>query len=202
MTDRILNASEELFGRLGFSKTTANDICRNAGVSKRTLYKYFESKLAILENIIDGKIEYLNSQLKEVLALQTDFPEKLRQISTCVAVTLSGLSSFFLEDIQRNAPHVWEKISGFRKEMVQNYFPMLLDEGIRHGHFKKELNKGVAVLLMMNAMEIIINPVMLRSLPGDLATQVPVRPEELFDKVIEIIYDGIHKGDSLFPSNG
>jgi len=198
MKDRIIKAAEELFGQYGYSKTTADEISRQAGMSKRTLYKYFESKLHILEGLIDEKINGLHQELRKVLALKTDFPEKMRQITTTVAVTLSGLPIQLLDDIQRNTPAVWEKISGFRREMVQVYFPMLLDEGIREGHFRKNLNKGVAVLVMMNAMEIIINPNSVKNLPGELAMQVPVRPEELFDKVIEIIYDGIHVGDSLF----
>jgi AcrR family transcriptional regulator len=198
METRILKASEELFARFGFSKTTAAEISEKAGVSKRTLYKYFESKLQILESIIDGKINYLNTELQNILQLKIDFPEKMRQITTCVAVTLSGLSQYLLDDLQRNCPAVWEKISLFRKEMVHGYFPMLLDEGIRAGHFKKSINKGVAVMLMMNAMEIVINPYLVRSLPIELAREVPGKPEELFDKLIEIIYDGIHEGESIF----
>lgn len=198
MKDRIIKASEELFAQFGFSKTTADEISRHAGMSKRTLYKYFESKLQILETLIDDKLTSLHHELNEILKLKTDFPEKMRRITTSVAVTLSGLSSHFLDDIQRNTPHVWDKISGFKKDMVHVYFPMLLDEGIKEGHFKSTLNKGVAVLLMINAMDIIINPNVVRTLPAGLASEVPHRPEELFDKVIEIIYDGIHQGDSIF----
>ncbi len=198
MKDRIIKAADVLFAQYGFSKTTAEEIARQAGISKRTLYKYFESKLQILNTLIEEKLEFLRVELSEILSLKIDFPEKMRRITTSVAVTLSGMSSHFMEDLQRNTPKTWEKISGFRKEMVHVYFPMLLDEGIKEGHFKKTLNKGVAVMLMMNAMEIIINPQMVSALPDGLAQQVPVKPEELFDKIIEIIYDGIHQGESIF----
>ncbi|TVQ14354.1 MAG: TetR/AcrR family transcriptional regulator [Bacteroidetes bacterium] len=198
MKDRIIKASDSLFKQYGFSKTTADEIARQAGMSKRTLYKYFESKLQILDTLIEEKLVFLKTELNEILGLKIDFPEKMRRITTSVAVTLSGMSVHFLEDLQRNTPQIWEKISGFRKEMVHDYFPMLLDEGIKEGHFKKTINKGIAVLLMMNAMEIIINPKLVSALPDGLAQQVPVRPEELFDKIIEIIYDGIHQGDSIF----
>ena len=198
MKDRIIKASDALFAQYGFSKTTADEIAQQAGMSKRTLYKYFESKLQILDTLIEEKLEKLKTDLNEILGLKIDFPEKMRRITTSVAVTLSGMSTHFLEDLQRNTPQIWDKISGFRKDMVHVYFPMLLDEGINEGHFKKTINKGVAVLLMMNAMEIIINPKLVTSLPYNLAQQVPVKPEELFDRIIEIIYDGIHQGDSIF----
>lgn len=198
MKDRIIKASDTLFTQYGFSKTTADEIARQAGMSKRTLYKYFESKLQILDTLIDEKLDHLRSDLNTILQQKIDFPEKMRRITTSVAVNLSGLSQHFLEDLQRNTPQIWEKVSEFRRQMVHVYFPMLLDEGSKEGHFKKSLNKGVAVLLMMNAMEIIINPQLISALPDGLARQVPVKPEELFDKIIEIIYDGIHQGESIF----
>lgn len=198
MKDRIIKASDALFAQYGFSKTTADEIAQQAGMSKRTLYKYFESKLQILDTLIEGKLAQLRTELDEILKQKTDFPEKMRRITTGVAVSLSGLSHPFLEDLQRNTPQIWEKVSEFRRQMVHVFFPMLLDEGIKEGHFKKSLNKGVAVLLMMNAMEIIINPKLISALPDGLVQQVPVRPEELFDKIIEIIYDGIHQGESIF----
>lgn len=198
MEERITKASEELFFHFGFSKTTANEIAKKAGVSKRTLYKYFASKMHILESVIDHRLFVLRDELQDILGLRIDFSEKMRRITTCIAVTLSGISQQFLDDLRSNVPVMWERISGFRREMVHEYFPMLLDEGIREGHFKKTINKGVAVLLMMNAIEIIVNPNTVRTLPANLAREVPVRPEELFDKLIEIIYDGIYQGDSIF----
>ncbi|MFP4288016.1 MAG: TetR/AcrR family transcriptional regulator [Bacteroidales bacterium] len=195
---KILTASEELFDHFGFSKSTSEEIAKKAGVSKRTLYKYFDSKKKILEVFIIQKIETLRHELDRILAKHIIFPEKMRQITTQVAVTLSGMSTHFLNDLKTNVPDVWQKISDFRREMVHVYFPMLLDEGIREGHFKSDINKGVAVLIMVNAMEIIINPQNTETLPPDLLKDIPQKPEKLFDNVIQIIYDGIHEGKSGF----
>ncbi len=195
---KVLSAAEELFDHFGYSKSTSDEIAQKAGISKRTLYKYFDSKKKILEVFINQKIETLRNELDRILAKQIIFPEKMRRITTQVAVTLSGISPHFLNDLRINVPDVWQKISDFRRDMVHIYFPMLLDEGIREGHFKPDLNKGVAVLIMVNAMEIIINPQVTETLPAALLQDIPQKPEELFDKVIQIIYDGIHEGESIY----
>lgn len=44
----ILEASSELLGRYGYQKTTVDDILNSAGVSRGTLYAYYESKAEIL----------------------------------------------------------------------------------------------------------------------------------------------------------
>jgi TetR/AcrR family transcriptional repressor of nem operon len=49
----ILNAAESLFAQSGFSAVKTEDIARSAGVSKGTLYNYFESKEAIFGALSD-----------------------------------------------------------------------------------------------------------------------------------------------------
>ena len=46
--DRILDAAERLLARFGYKKTTMEDIAREAGLGKRTLYLHFASKEALL----------------------------------------------------------------------------------------------------------------------------------------------------------
>ena len=50
---RILDAAEICFPRMGFHRTTMQDICREAGISAGALYLYFDSK----EDLIAGIVE-------------------------------------------------------------------------------------------------------------------------------------------------
>lgn len=55
-TDRratILDAAEQCFSRSGFHQTSMSDICQAAGMSPGNLYRYFPSKVAIIEGITE-----------------------------------------------------------------------------------------------------------------------------------------------------
>ncbi|MFW5793157.1 MAG: TetR/AcrR family transcriptional regulator [Bacteroidota bacterium] len=188
---RILNSAENLFFRYGFSKSTADEIAQEAGISKRTLYKYFGSKVIILEKLINYKLNYIHEQMQLILNSDYDFPEKLKQVMGIVADTLTYVSRDFLEDIRKSVPEVWMKIFDYRKELVEKYYTRILIEGKNAGHFKKDLNTGVAVLLMISAMDLIINPPPKGYLPPDLEKQVPLDSSVLFDEMLSLIYDGI-----------
>ena len=49
--NQVLTLAKRRFERFGFTKTTVDEIARDAGISKRTLYQEFESKEKILEEL-------------------------------------------------------------------------------------------------------------------------------------------------------
>ncbi len=191
ISNRILNSAKQLFFRYGYTKATTDEIAKEAGISKRTLYKYYPGKLQILESLIDIKLNYIHEQMNIITDSDMDFPDKLKSVMSIVAETLKEISREFLEDIRKSVPRVWKKIYNYRKELVEKYYTKILIEGKKSGHFKPEVNTCVAVLLMVNSMELIINPPEKGSLPEDLEHSIPMHSEELFDELLSLIYNGV-----------
>lgn len=50
---RILDAAERRFARSGFQRTTVNDVAAEAGMSPGNLYRYFDSKDAIVGALVE-----------------------------------------------------------------------------------------------------------------------------------------------------
>jgi AcrR family transcriptional regulator len=51
---RFFEAAEPLFQRFGFRKTTVEEVCRAAGVSKRTFYDLFKDKEDLLMQLVEA----------------------------------------------------------------------------------------------------------------------------------------------------
>lgn len=49
---RIIEASERLFGERGFAQTATADIAKEAGVTERTLFKHFSSKAELFKQVL------------------------------------------------------------------------------------------------------------------------------------------------------
>ena len=59
---RLLEATLVCLARHGIAKTTLDDVAREAGVSRATLYRYFPGKQALLSAAVtDRKSTLLNS---------------------------------------------------------------------------------------------------------------------------------------------
>lgn len=67
--DEILDAATTVFGEQGFARTRLEDVAKRAGVSKGTLYLYFDSKDAlfremvrrnVVSKVVEAEAKYLN----------------------------------------------------------------------------------------------------------------------------------------------
>lgn len=54
--EEILDAALTVFGEAGFARAKLDDVARAAGVSKGTLYLYFDSKESLFREMVRGKV--------------------------------------------------------------------------------------------------------------------------------------------------
>ena len=54
--DEILDAALAVFGESGFARAKIDDVARLAGVSKGTVYLYYDSKEALFREMVRAKI--------------------------------------------------------------------------------------------------------------------------------------------------
>ena len=64
----LIACAQELFYSKGYKRTTVGDIVDELGVAKGTFYYYFDSKLAILEAMVDEMISQSVALLHEIVA--------------------------------------------------------------------------------------------------------------------------------------
>jgi AcrR family transcriptional regulator len=78
--DRVLDATERLLARFGYDKTTVDDIAREAGISKRTIYLHFPGKEAVALASIDRVVGRVTDRQREIAATDTPVADRVRDI--------------------------------------------------------------------------------------------------------------------------
>jgi AcrR family transcriptional regulator len=68
----ILQAAKELFVEKKYSAITMDEVAKHAGITKRTLYVYFPSKLALFISMFDEHLEKLHQEL--IRTVKQDLP--------------------------------------------------------------------------------------------------------------------------------
>ncbi len=78
--DRILDAADRLLGRFGYRKMTVDDLAREAGIGKGTVYLSFRSKEEIALACIDRMAGRLRMRLESIAAETGPPADRLRRI--------------------------------------------------------------------------------------------------------------------------
>lgn len=72
---QIINAARELFKNYGFKKVSMDEIARKAGVTKKTVYKYFASKQDLLKFFINEELINMKKIIEDTEKKNSDFFE-------------------------------------------------------------------------------------------------------------------------------
>ncbi|HSR30400.1 MAG TPA: helix-turn-helix domain-containing protein [Anaerolineae bacterium] len=97
--DQIIKTGEALFVKHGMRRVTVEEICRQAGVSKPTFYKYFQNKAALARRIDELWIEEALQRIDRIEEAEVPFPEKLKQILAIKQELAARPGPEFLEDL-------------------------------------------------------------------------------------------------------
>jgi AcrR family transcriptional regulator len=76
----ILDAALMVFGERGYAGTRLEDVARQAGVSKGTVYLYFESKEALFRAMVSNKVGAAISGVREIVRQHTGTSEELLRL--------------------------------------------------------------------------------------------------------------------------
>ena len=77
---KILNQAESLFMRVGIKSITMQDLSRELGISKKTLYQYVENKADLVLKIIFNHAQQEIEQVKKITAASKNAIDEMLQI--------------------------------------------------------------------------------------------------------------------------
>lgn len=148
---QILSFAKKRFERFGFNKTTVDEIAKDAGISKRTLYQEFENKEKILEELLMFEALSVRKAILNQIGKISDPAEKLQiyirlsnkylEQNPFIVNVLNDQSGFY-SPFLKEKPHIIE--TG-----IEEIFTSILKEGIEKGVFRKMEEKTVGHFLFL-----------------------------------------------------
>ncbi|PSH64600.1 TetR family transcriptional regulator [Phyllobacterium sophorae] len=87
---QILEGANRVFSQMGFDAASMNDITREAGVSKGTIYVYFDSKEELFMELCNHYREILFADIYHALESDGDLREALIEFGTALATVVTS----------------------------------------------------------------------------------------------------------------
>ena len=105
---QLLESAKSLILSKGLSSFTMEGLAREAGVSQPLVYKYFDTRLTLLQELLQRESDQFDSQLRELVSKAKNYDELLRLF---VSANFVQFSSSNIVYVLREQPDVFSVIA-------------------------------------------------------------------------------------------
>lgn len=181
---RIVASARRHFLAHGFHNVTMDDLAGAMGMSKKTLYAHFASKVQLIEAVIRTKFDALNEELETITpGAQRNFPEALQHLLACVQRHAQEIHPAFVRDIQRDAPQLFQLVGELRGAVIERHFGSLFAAGQARGRIRKDISVRLLVEILLGTADAVVNPAKL--------AELNLTPESGFAAVSRVVLEGV-----------
>ncbi|MGH6771311.1 MAG: TetR/AcrR family transcriptional regulator [Xanthobacteraceae bacterium] len=149
---RIMEAADTLFRRLGFAKTAVADIAAELGMSPANVYRFFPSKIAIVQAMCHRCLGELEDKIWSVARARGPASQRLeRMVLEILAYHKeNNLENQKVSDIVLVAmEQSWDAIQA-HKEVQRHAIELILRDGIESGEFEQVDPRATSALIMQS----------------------------------------------------
>ncbi|MBK9012637.1 MAG: TetR/AcrR family transcriptional regulator [Saprospiraceae bacterium] len=157
--EEIVKRSEQLFMRVGIKSVTMDDVSRELGISKKTLYQHFENKDSLVEAVIDTHVEREQACTEEIVQGAKDALEEMIRIGVFLASTIEDVSPSTLFDLQKYYFKTWEVLMKKQDEHIINSVVKNIKKGIAEGNYREDVNAEVIAKIYAKATYMIVDEI-------------------------------------------
>jgi AcrR family transcriptional regulator len=152
MRHKILETSNELFLNLGFKSVTMDEIASKMGVSKKTIYKYFENKTDLVAAVTDYMFDTVSCGIDGICALQMNPIEEIFSIKRLVMKHLKDEKSSPQYQLQKYYPKIYASLTQKQFHVMQVCVLNNLKQGIEKGLYRAHIDLEFISRIYFNGM--------------------------------------------------
>jgi AcrR family transcriptional regulator len=135
--ESIKKAAQELFRKFGYHKTSVNEIAKRAKIAKATIYKYFDSKEAVLHVLL---MDYIKTSVDELINSEVHEMDEEAHLSNLIMKTCrlsyTVCNEFIGWDFIRESANSQDFLKNLSNELEE----MLVSSFMQLGGMRKQEN--------------------------------------------------------------
>jgi AcrR family transcriptional regulator len=121
VAENILEKADNLFHKFGIRSISMDEIARELGISKKTIYQFFKDK-------------------DDIVYKSEDAIDELIKVSLCLRKNLNRINPSLLFDIQKYHSRSWDLWLDYKNNFIKGYVLKSIERGKREGYFRAEID--------------------------------------------------------------
>jgi len=144
--NNLLDNISILFKKYGVKSVSMDDIARDLGMSKKTLYQHYKNKDDVIDKVANYEFEQEMDELEKLFKKHKHVINQLYAVSKFIIKSNLTLNPSLIYSMEKYYQQTWEELINKRKEFVLNLINKNFKEGIKQGIYRRDINLDVIQL--------------------------------------------------------
>ncbi|MFT5166063.1 MAG: AcrR family transcriptional regulator [Saprospiraceae bacterium] len=186
---KILQGATGLFLKYGVKSVTMDDISRELGISKKTLYQHVENKADLIEQTVQL---YIDDEKKMIASIRGEAENAIHEmviLAKYITQMFREMPSGLTYDLQKYHRKSWDLMESYNQTHIYGVIKDNIERGIEQGVYRNDLNPDIIAKLYVGKTSIIVDE--------DVFPLRDYNKENLFKEYIKYHLHGIASAKGL-----
>ena len=154
--EKILKTALSLFFKYGIEHVTMDDIAKELGISKKTIYQFYKEKDDLVNQLMQIELKNQRCGFEDLTQKSNDPLHEILLISEQMTHMLQGVNPVFFKELQKFYPNAYQKYSAFKDEFARTHLHQNIKRGIALGVYRSDLDIDFIADLRLAQIEMLI----------------------------------------------
>ena len=155
---QLLDGCESAFRRLGIRAVSMDDLARQLGVSKKTLYKYVKDKSDLVLQVFDRMCTRQDAQICALAESGENAIDAVIGAMEYMQSELREMHPSMLFDLQKYHPDAMQRLEKHKQENMQGYLIRNIERGQKEGFYRQDFDAKLIARLHMSMVQTMTDP--------------------------------------------
>ena len=151
----ILETASKKFRQYGIHSLSMDDLAKFCGVSKKTIYKYFQNKSDLIDSILDKKIELLKQDFDELHSVSKNAVTEMYCFFNMINDLANELPTALHRDLKKYHLNLFVKYTHVQNEVYKPFIQRNLIRGKQETLYKNEFNIETTIKSILDVIDMI-----------------------------------------------
>lgn len=156
--EKILRGAVDLFRQYGFKTITMDDISRQAGISKKTLYQHFGNKDEVVIEAMKFFHQFTHAAIVQTMEQSANAIEGMVRMMQYIDQMYRRINPIAMIELQRYYPEAYRL---FQENLVHKDIECIrknIEQGTQEGYYREGLNADLLARYRMETCTMLFQP--------------------------------------------
>lgn len=134
-----------------------DDIARELGMSKKTIYQHVDNKADLVRLSLDEFLKEEKANLRGILAASDNSVDTIIALVSYFHTQIREFNPYTLNDLQKYYPDSWEILNDYRYNYFHRVIADNIDKGMQQGLYRPDMNSDIISKIYIKGFEVLLD---------------------------------------------